>query len=61
MVSIAVSLRPPVDVNVTYGWLMLLNLPAATERLVVAAQNQAFRTRYYERNFCIVMSVPLAA
>ena len=33
----------------TYGWLKAANLPAATERLVVAAQDQALRTRYYER------------
>ena len=32
----------------TYGWLKAVNLPAATEGLVVAAQDQALRTRYYE-------------
>ena len=32
----------------TYGWLKTANLPAATEGLVVAAQDQALRTRYYE-------------
>ena len=34
----------------TYKWLKLSNIPAATEVLVVAAQDQALRTRYYERN-----------
>ena len=42
--------KPPVDMKETYRWLKSLNLPAATERLVVAAQDQALRTRYYERN-----------
>ena len=43
------SLRVPVDMKETYGWLKAANLPAATEGLVVAAQDQALRTRYYER------------
>ena len=38
------------DLKETYEWLKAANLPAATERLVVAAQDQALRTRYYERN-----------
>ena len=29
--------QPPVDMKETYGWLMAVNLPAATEGLVVAA------------------------
>ena len=37
------------DMKETYGWLKAANLPAATEGLVVAAQDQALRTRYYER------------
>ena len=41
--------QPPVDMKETYGWLKAVNLPAATEGLVVAAQDQALRTRYYER------------
>ena len=32
------------------AWLKSSNLPAATEGLVVAAQDKALRTRYYERN-----------
>ena len=40
--------QPPVDMKETYGWLTAANLPAATEGLVVAAQDQALRTRYYE-------------
>ena len=39
----------PVDMKETYGWLKAANLSAATEGLVVAAQDQAFWTRYYER------------
>ena len=39
-----------VDAKKTYGWLKAADLPAATEGLVVAAQDQALRTRYYERN-----------
>ena len=42
--------KPPVDMKETYRWLKSSNLPAATEGLVVAAQDQALRTRYYERN-----------
>ena len=38
----------PVDMKETYRWLKLLNLPAATEGLVVAAQDQAVWTRCYE-------------
>ena len=41
--------QPPVDMKETYGWLKAANLPAATEGLVVAAQDQALRTRSYER------------
>ena len=41
--------QPPVDMKETYGWLKAANLPAATEALVVAAQDQALRTQYYER------------
>ena len=41
--------QPPVDMKETYRWLKTANLPAATEGLVVAAQNQALQTRYYER------------
>ena len=33
--------QPPVDMKETYGWLKAANLPAATEGLVVAAQDQA--------------------
>ena len=40
--------QPPVDMKETYRWLKAANLPAATEGLVVAAQDQALRTRYYE-------------
>ena len=38
------------DIKETYRWLKSSNLPAATEGLVVAVQDQALRTRYYERN-----------
>ena len=38
------------DMKETYRRLKSSNLPAATERLVVAAQDQAFWTRYYECN-----------
>ena len=31
--------QPPVDMKETYGWLKAANLPAATEGLVVAAQD----------------------
>ena len=40
--------QPPVDMKETYGWLKAKNLPAATEELLVAAQDQALRTRYYD-------------
>ena len=51
MVSIAVSLRNHLwTQKETYRWLKSSNLPAATEGLVVAAQDQALRTRYYECN-----------
>ena len=54
--------QPPVDMKETYGWLKAAILPAATEGLVVAAQDQALRTRYYmSARFYIVMSVLLAA
>ena len=42
--------KQPVDMKETYRCLKSSNLPAATEGLVVAAQDQALRTRYYERN-----------
>ena len=41
--------QPPMDMEETYGWPKAANLPAATEGLVVAAQDQALQTRYYER------------
>ena len=41
--------QPPVDMKESYGWLKAANLAAAAEGLVVAAQDQALRTRYYER------------
>ena len=41
--------QPPVDMKETYGWLKAATLPAATEGLVVAAQDRALQTRYYER------------
>ena len=41
--------QQPVERKETYGWLKTANLPAATEELVVAAQDQALRTRYYAR------------
>ena len=37
------------DMKETYEWLKAANLPAATEGLVVVAQDQALRTQYYER------------
>ena len=40
--------QPPVDRKETYEWLKASNLPAVTEGLIVAAQDQALRTRYYE-------------
>ena len=33
--------QPPVDMKETYGWLKVANLPAATDAMVVAAQDQA--------------------
>ena len=42
--------KPPVDMKETYRWLKSSNLPATTEGLVVAAQDQALWARYYERN-----------
>ena len=41
--------QPPVDMKETYKWLEAANFPAATEGLVVAAQDKVLRTRYYER------------
>ena len=40
--------QPPVDMKETYGWLKAANLAATTEGLVVAAQDQALWTQYYE-------------
>ena len=37
--------QSPVDMKETFGWLKAANLPGATEGLVVAAQDQALRTR----------------
>ena len=42
--------QPPVDTKETFGWLKAANLPGATEGLVVAAQDQALRIRYYEHH-----------
>ena len=42
--------EPLVDMKETYRWLKSSNLPAATEGLVAAAQDQARWTRYYESN-----------
>ena len=42
--------QSPVDTKETFGWLKAANLPGATEGLVVAAQDQALRTRYYEHH-----------
>ena len=44
------SEQSPVDMKETYGWLKAAKLPVATEGLIIAAQDQALRTRYYERN-----------
>ena len=41
--------QQPVERKETYGWLKTANLPAATEELVVAAQDQALQTWYYAR------------
>ena len=48
--GVKASEKPPVDMKETYRWLKSSNLSAATEGLVVAAQDQALRTRYYECN-----------
>ena len=40
--------QPTVNMKETYEWLKAANFPAATEGLVVAAQDQPLRTRYYE-------------
>ena len=53
--------QPPVDMKEIYGWLKAANLSAATERLVVAAQSQAFRLGTMSTIFYIVTSVLLAA
>ena len=58
--------QPPVNMKETYGWLKSANLPVATEGLVVTAQDQALRTRYYEHKIlhrdvspiCRMCSVP---
>ena len=42
--------QSPVDTKETFGWLKAANLPGATEGLVVAAHDQALRTRYYEHH-----------
>ena len=42
--------QSPVDTKETFGWLKAANLPGATEGLVVAAQDQALRTRCYEHH-----------
>ena len=42
--------QSPVDTKKTFGWLKAVNLPGATKGLVVAAQDQALRTRYYEHH-----------
>ena len=42
--------QSPVDMKETFGWLKAANLLGATEGLVVAAQDQALRTRYYEHH-----------
>ena len=49
MVSIVVLLRNHLCMDMK-RWLKSSNLPAATEGLVVAAQDQALRTQYYESN-----------
>lgn len=40
--------KPPVDMKETFAWLKASNLTGACEGLVVAAQDQAVRTRYFE-------------
>ena len=42
--------KPPMDMKETYKWLKSSNLPAATEGLVIAAQDRALWALYYERN-----------
>ena len=42
--------QSPVYTKQTFGWPKAANLPGATEGLVVAAQDQALRTRYYEHH-----------
>ena len=42
--------QSPVDMEESFGWLKAANLPGASEGLVVAAQDQALRTRYYEHH-----------
>ena len=42
--------QSPVDTKETIGWLKAANLPGATEGLVVAAEDQALRTRFYEHH-----------
>ena len=42
--------QSPVDLKETFGWLKAANLSVATEGLVVAAQDQALRTRCYEHH-----------
>ena len=61
--------QSPVDMKENFGWLKAANLPGATEGLVVAAQDQALKTRYYEHHIlhrdasptCRVCSVDLEA
>ena len=42
--------QSPVDMKEPFGWLKAANLPGATEGLVVAAQDQSLRARYYEHH-----------
>ena len=42
------SCAEQLPVDEAFGWLKAANLSGATEGLVVAAQNQALRTQYYE-------------
>ena len=41
--------QSPVDLKETFGWLKAANRFGATEGLVVVAQDESLRTRYYER------------
>ena len=41
--------QPPLGMKETHEWLKAANLSAETEGLFVAAQDQALRTRHYER------------